>query len=79
MTLSLQRQSRTPLDNPALPETCNKMEGSQKLVVGAIFLTVTTLAEAGEKTIIKKNFIKHHVTKTHGEVQVQLILDGGEW
>jgi hypothetical protein len=25
MTLSLERQSRTPLDNPSLPETCNKI------------------------------------------------------
>lgn len=80
MTLSLERQSRTPLDNPSLPETCNKMVGSQKLVVGAILLTVTSLAQGGEKTtIIIKDFIKHHATKTHGEVQVELALNGGEW
>jgi hypothetical protein len=79
MTLSLERQSRIPLDNPSLPETCNKMVGSQKLVVGATLLTVTCLAQGGEKTIITKNhFIKHHATKTHGEVQVHLALDGGE-
>jgi hypothetical protein len=76
MTLSLERQSRTPPDNPSLPETCNNMQ----LVVDAILLTVTSWAQRGEKNIIIKNdFIKHHATKTHGDVQVQFTLDGGEW
>jgi hypothetical protein len=81
MTLSLERQSRTPLDNPSLPETWNKMVGSQKLVVGAILLTQWQVwHKEGKKPSSKKSLL-NRATKTDREVQVhvQLTLDADEW